>query len=139
MISFLNYLFFYSYIGLVLLAGAWGAFAQPALEFRHLLDMDLTLLDDQARVNLLSQYRFLRALEVGFGLFGIWFLKEIFTIRKFNLLFLLIMGSGILARITSWCMDGQANNWALFFLFYEAVGWIVITAFSVQKGIYNVG
>src|SRR5690606_21867414 len=67
------------------------------------------------------------------------FLKEIFTIRKFNLLFLLLMGSGILARITSGCMDGQANNWALFFLFYEAVRWIVITVISVQKGIYNVG
>jgi hypothetical protein len=137
--AFLAYFFFYTYIGLVLLAGFWGAFAYPYLEFKHLLAVDLETMEEAARVNLLSQYRFLRALEFGYGLFALLFLKEIFSIRKFNLLFLAIMAGGILARLVSWWWDGTPNGWALFFLSYEAVGWVTIIIYSKEKGLYHVG
>ena len=137
--AFLNYFFFYTYIGLVLLAGFWGAFVYPYLEFEYLLEVDLQTLEEGAKVNLLSQYRFLRALELGYGLFAIVFLKEIFSIRKFNLLFLTIMGGGILARVVSWLVEGTPNGWTIFFLFYEAVGWGIIAVYSSQKGLYDAG
>jgi hypothetical protein len=138
-VAFLNYFFFYTYIGLVLLAGFWGAFAYPYLEFEHLLEVDLQAMEEAAKKNLLSQYRFLRALEFGYGLFALLFLKEIFSIRKFNLLFLTIMGGGILARIVSWVTDGTPNGWAIFFLSYEAIGWLIIAWHSKQKGLYHAG
>ena len=85
--KFLSYFFFYTYIGLVLLAGFLGAFLFPSMDFPYLMEMDLSNLPEHSKVNLLSQYRFLRALELGFGLFSIVFIKEIFrraTVADFH-------------------------------------------------------
>ena len=136
--AFLNYFFFYTYIGLVVLAGIWGAFAFPHLDFSYLFSLDLDTLPEYTRVNLLSQYRFLRALELGYGLFALCFLKEIFSIRKFNLLFLAIMGFGILARIISWFVEGTPSGIFVFFLSYEALGWGIILLYSIKKGLFHV-
>ena len=137
--AFLNYFFFYTYIGLVLLAGFWGAFVYPYLEFKYLLEVDLQTIEEAGKTNLLSQYRFLRALEFGYGLFALMFLKEIFFIPKFNLLFLTIMGGGIVARIISWLTEGTPNGWTVFFLSYEAIGWVIIAWYSKRKGLYDAG
>lgn len=137
--TLLNYIFFYTYVGLVILAGFWGAFVYPYLDFRYLFDLDLYGLPDYTQVNLLSQYRFLRALELGYGLFSLCFLKEIFTLQKYNKLFLTIMGLGVLARVASWIADGIPSHLFLFFLAYEAMGWIVIFVYSRKIGIYDTG
>ncbi len=126
----LSYLFFYTYIGLVLLAGFWGAFLNPHLEFRFFFDLDPNTLTDHARINLLSQYRFLRALEFGFGLFSILFVTKIFSEKAFNVLFLVIMASGVLARMMSWILDGTPNFFSQFFMFYELVGLIIIFIYT---------
>ena len=135
----LNDIFFYSYVGLVILAGFWGAFFNPNLDFSYLFNLDTNDLSTYTQINLLSQYRFLRALELGFGIFCILFQKEIFSMIKFNLLFLAIMGFGVLARVMSWIMDGTPSGLFIFFLVYEAVGWSVIYVYSRKTGIYNAG
>ena len=122
----LSHLFFYTYIGLVIVAGFWGAFINPYFDFDLLFSFDPHTLTDHVRINLLSQYRFLRALELGFGLFSILFVRKIFEEKTFNILFLIIMGSGILARVMSWLVDGTPNFLSQFFMFYELIGWIVI-------------
>lgn len=122
----LSYFFFYTYIGLVLLAGFWGAFIYPALDFKLLMGIDLKSLSDYERINILSQYRFLRALEFGFGLFSIVFRKEIFTDSKFNSLFLMIMFSGVMARVVSIVADGLPNIYFYFFMIWEFLGVIFI-------------
>lgn len=126
----LNWFFFYTYIGLVMLAGFWGAFIYPAFDFRLLFALDPVTLGESQRVNLLSQYRFLRALELGFGVFSIFFQHEIFHDKKFNQLFLFIMFSGILARIVSLFVEGMPSTLFLFFLLYEGIGWLVIYKYS---------
>lgn len=128
-----GYFFFYTYVGLVVLAGFWGAFVFPSLDFEIMFNLNLNQFRDFERINLLSQYRFLRALELGFGLFALVFVKEIFSVFKFNRLFLTIMGLGILARVFSWIFDGIPSYLTIFFLFYEAIGWIVIFSFSFTK------
>lgn len=134
--KFLNYAFFYTYIGLVIVAGIWGAFIYPYFDFNYLLHLNVNELPDESRVNLLSQYRFLRALELGYGLFSIIFLKEIFSRKKYNQLFLGIMGLGILARMVSWMVDGMPSSLFIFFLAYEAVGLVIILIYSRKIGIY---
>lgn len=124
--NWLSHFFFYTYIGLVLLAGFWGAFINPYFDFKLLFQLDPNTLDDHARINLLSQYRFLRALELGFGMFSIMYVKKIFSEKTFNTLFLVIMGSGILARLVSWIADGTPNAYSMLFMFYELAGLIVI-------------
>ena len=126
----LSYFFFYTYVGLVLLAGFWGAFVYPRLDHLWLFDLDPNTLPEHTRINLLSQYRFLRALELGYGLFAILFTKEIFTDKKFNTLFLLIMFSGVLARIVSLIVEGSPSGLFYFFLTYEMVGVAVIYFYS---------
>ncbi|WP_373493124.1 DUF4345 family protein [Aquiflexum sp.] len=128
-----SYFFFYTYIGLVVLAGFWGAFIYPSLDFELMFGLNLSQLQDFERINLLSQYRFLRALELGFGLFALIFVREVFSDFKFNRLFLTIMGLGILARMFSWIFDGKPSYLTMFFMFYELIGWIVIFTFSIAK------
>jgi hypothetical protein len=128
----LSYFFFYTYIGLVILAGFWGAFIYPYFDFNFLFSFDPHTIDDHARINLLSQYRFLRAMEFGFGLFAIIFVQKIFEEKTFNILYLIIMASGILARVMSWIFDGTPNFFSQFFMFYELLGLIIIF-FYTQK------
>jgi len=129
----LSNFFFYTYIGLVVLAGFWGAFIFPTFDFDLLFSLDINEIEEFGRVNLLSQYRFLRALELGFGIFSLYFVKAIFTLKPFNYLFLLIMGLGILARIFSWFFDGNPSLLTKFFMVYEAVGWICILVYTQPK------
>lgn len=129
----LSYLFFYTYIGLVLIAGFWGAFLGADLDHQLLLSLDTSTLADTTRANVLTQYRFLRAMELGFGLFAIVFRAEIFTVKKFNALFLIIMLAGVLARGVSLIVDGSPSWIFYFFMIYEAVGVIIIYLYSRKQ------
>ena len=126
----INYFFFYGYIAVIIAAGLWGAYVNPSLDFRVLMDVDVDSLPEYSRINMLSQYRFLRAIESGFGFFSVLFVREIFTIRKFNRLFLTIMLLGVFARMVSLATDGQPNGAMLFFMGFELIGVIVIWKYS---------
>jgi uncharacterized protein DUF4345 len=128
--KFISYTFFYTYIGLVIFAGFGGAFISTALDFKFLFNVDIHTLPDAYRVNLLSQYRFLRGIEFGYGVFAIVFRKEIFTIKKYNSVYLVIMGSGILGRVFSILFDGSPNGKLYFFLIYELVAFIFIIIYT---------
>lgn len=128
----LSYFFFYTYIGLVLVAGFWGAFINPYFDFELLFGIDTDTLAANERINMLSQYRFLRALEFGFGLFSIFFTRHIFTEKAFNNMFLIVMGAGILARVVGWMVEGMPNTLTQFFMFYELVGWVIIFVYTIK-------
>ncbi len=129
----LSYFFFYTYIGLILVAGFWGAFIGARVDQHMLLNLNIKALTETTRANVLTQYRFLRAIELGFGLFSITFRKEIFTVKKFNTLFLTIMLSGVVARVISLLADGSPNWIFYFFLIYEATGVVIIYLYSRQQ------
>lgn len=122
--------FFFTYVGLVVVAGFWGAFLNPVWDFDFLFSLDVKTLSDFERINLLSQYRFLRGLELGFGIFSLYFFKKIFSEIVLHRLFLTIMGLGILARIFSWLFDGNPGLLTKFFLIYEATGWCFIFGYG---------
>lgn len=126
----LSYFFFYSYIGLVTLAGFWGAFLNAHLDHRLLFQLDTQSLPEYTRTNMLSQYRFLRAIELGFGLFSFAFTKAIFRERTFNRLFLSIMSLGVLARLASVVYEGNPSRLTWLFLLFEGVGVIIIFLYT---------
>lgn len=134
----LSYFLFYTYVGLVLIAGFWGAFIGPWYDHMWLFDLDPETLPEFTSTNMISQYRFLRAIEFGFGLFSILFTREIFTERKFNTLFIVIMSSGVAARLVSVVAEGSPSFLFYFFLVYELIGVIVIF-FHTRKTIYRNG
>jgi hypothetical protein len=119
-------------------AGFWGAFINPDFDFRLLFDIETYTLPDFQRINVVSQYRFLRAIELGFGIFGLLFVKSIFSVKIFNQLFIFIMGAGILSRIVSIVMDGIPSWLMLFFLGFELVGVVVIYFYSRKLRRQNV-
>ena len=129
----ISYFFFYTYIGLVVAAGFWGAFIDPKIDYSILFRFDIAELSEGIRNDMLSQYRFLRAIELGFGVFAFVFVKEIFSEKKFNQLFLFTMFSGILARVTGILIDGSPSSLMYFFLIYEGVGLILIFFYSRKK------
>lgn len=118
-------LFFYGYTGLLVVAGAWGVFG-ARWDHRILFGLDLAPLERATAASLVSQYRFLRAIECGFGVFAIMFRSEIYTIRVFNTLFLATMVGGVVARIISRVLDGTPRRVFDFFLASEAAGALVI-------------
>ncbi|PXY46469.1 DUF4345 family protein [Flavobacterium hydrophilum] len=127
-----NYFFYYTYIGLVIAAGFWGAFINPYFDYRLLFDFDTQSLPDFQRINMMSQYRFLRAIELGFGLFSILFVKNVFSEKKFNSFFIITMGAGVLSRIISIVMDGSPSFLMYFFLGFELIGVLVIYFYSLK-------
>ena len=133
--KFTAYFFFYGYIGLVMLAGFWGAFLGADFDHQLLFNLDTSSLESDTRTNLLSQYRFLRAIEFGYGLFAILFTKEIFSLKKFNRLYLGIMFAGVLARTVSIVDDGSPSALFYFFLIFEFIGVVVIYLyFKIKTG-----
>jgi hypothetical protein len=129
----LSYFFFYSYIGLVLLAGFWGAFVGAGFDQQWILNLDINTLAETTQANVLTQYRFLRAMELGYGLFAIVFRKEIFSVKKFNILFLIIMLAGVLARLVSLIFDGSPSWIFYFFMIYEAIGVLIIYVYTKKR------
>ena len=129
----LSYFFFYTYTGLVLIAGFWGAFIYPKVDFQFLLRLDIDTLSEDTRNTLLSQYRFLRAIEFGFGLWALYFTKRIFTENVFNRLFLYIMLGGIVARIIGIVVEGVPSYAMLAFMIYELIAIIFIFIYTKMR------
>jgi len=125
----LTYLLFYGYVILLIFAGAWGIFF-ATLDQRLLFHLDLHALVPITAASLVSQYRFLRAVEFGFGMFSIVYRREIFTVQAFNRLFLATMTCGVVARIVSLILDGRPLPVFYFFLGSELAGVVFIYAYS---------
>jgi hypothetical protein len=117
---------FAGYVGLVIVAGAWGAFGPARLDQRWLFDLEVDGMDGTAAASLLSQYRFLRAIELGYGLVAARCWRQIFSDRRFGGPFLLVMGLGVAARVAGLAWDGSPGPLFWFFLVTEAIGVAVI-------------
>ena len=124
-----SYIFFYGYVGTLIVAGVWGVFF-ARIDMPLLLNVQIDHLPPVTAANLLSQYRFLRAIEIGFGVLAITFRNEIFHDQVFNRLFLVIMAGGIAGRILGLVFDGIPSIAMLFFLTFEVVGITLIFAFT---------
>jgi hypothetical protein len=119
-------LLFAGYVAVLVLAGLGGVI-WTRTEMHVLLGVRLDDLTPSAAATLLSQYRFLRAMELGFGAFAVAFRRRIFEDARINSLFLTIMALGILARLLAVGFDGRPKPVMYSFLGYELVSLAVIT------------
>lgn len=120
-----NYIFFYGYVGTLILAGIWGVFFAQ-IDILLLLNIQINQLPPVAAANLLSQYRFLRAIEFGFGLFAFVFREQIYFDRIYNRLFLSVMTFGIVARLIATILDGPSALIMYLFALFEIIGIVII-------------
>ena len=128
----LSLLFFHVYVWILILAGALGIFT-ATIDHRVLFHLQLETLAPVTMASLVSQYRFLRAVEFGFGVFAFVFRKEIFESTLFNRLFLSIMFLGVMARVVSIVVDGHPLPVFYLFLIFELVGGIVIYLYTRRR------
>jgi hypothetical protein len=113
--------FFFGYAITLVVAGAEGAvlarFAFP----------------DDASVDLSSHYRFLRALELCFGVVALAYWRRIFTERLPNLIFLATMSAGVAARLLGVAVDGRPGALVVGVIAWELFGVVVI--FLATRGV----
>ena len=121
--------FFFGYVLTLVVAGAWGVVG-ATVDMHLLLRLHLGDLPHRAQANLLSQYRFLRAIELGFGLFALRYWRQIFSLRSYNRIFLAVMACGVAARLLSLAADGLPSFWMYIFLGYELVGLTLIVVYT---------
>jgi peptidoglycan/LPS O-acetylase OafA/YrhL len=126
----LAYFFFYTYVGLLVVAGLWGAFVGAKIDQQMLFGFDIASVNPTTAASILTQYRFLRLIEFGFGMFALLFTKEVFSQLKFNRLFLGVMFLGVVARVISYFVDGPPNWLFYFFAGYELVGVLLIFLYT---------
>jgi hypothetical protein len=124
--------FFFGYVVILVVAGAWGVVG-ARVDMHLLLRVHLGDLPHRAQANLLSQYRFLRAIELGFGLFALRYWREIFRQRSYNQIFLIAMACGVGARLLSLALDGLPSVWMDVFLGYELVGLALIFLYTRSR------
>jgi hypothetical protein len=119
---------FYGYTGLCVVAGATGAvFARTDVALIsgfHPRDQ----LDERSAATMLSQHRFLRAMEMGFGVLSLHERDRIHTDVPTNRLFLLLMAGGITARAIGRAVDGGPRANAYAFGGSELIGLFLIFA-----------
>jgi len=117
---------FYGYVVTLVVAGGFGMVAAPA-DVRLLSRLDPNRLGSTiSTASLLSQYRFLRAVEMGFGISALAFRREIFTEMPLARFFFGTMLAGIVARIVGWVVDGRPYGAHIGFMLYEVVSIVVI-------------
>ena len=115
-------MFFFGYAAALVVAGLEGAvLARVAVP-------------DDANADLLNHYRFLRALELCFGVAALVFWRRIFSERTPNLLFLTAMATGVAGRLFSLTVDGPPGPFVLSVLVFElaALALIVVATREVR-------
>lgn len=118
--------FFYGYTGLCVAAGATGAvFARSDVALIAGFD-PRERLDERSAATMLNQYRFLRAIEMGFGMLSLHERARIHTDVPTNRLFLSLMACGIAARAVGRAVDGRPRANAHVFGGSELVGLVLI-------------
>ncbi len=128
-LKWVSYIFFYGYVGTLILAGVWGVFF-ARIDMPLLLNVQIDHLPPGTAANLLSQYRFLRAIELGFGLFAFVFRDQIYHVQISNRIFLSVMAFGVLARMVAIVLDGSPSLAMYLFAIFEVIGVIIIFVYT---------
>ena len=108
--KFFSNLLFFGWVGALVLLGGLGIFTGK-WELETIFRIDLGRMSHEAQDSLLNQYRFLKAVEFGFGVFCVLFRREIYRDLRYNRLFLSVVFLGAAARVLSIAVDGWPH-WA---------------------------
>jgi hypothetical protein len=133
-VGFLARLFFWGYVLMLVGIGTSGTLIAP-WELRTVFDVPLAGYPDPVQATLLSQYRFLKAIELAFGIFCLAFRHEIFNLTGAHRVFLAGLFAGVAARLGSWLIDGAPKPVFLLFAVLElATGLLVWFTVYRQRG-----
>lgn len=127
LIAFYGYAVMFVGSGLISMAGAH-------MEFAPFFGLDPSTWPDTERASMLNQYRFLRAIEVGFGLFCFRFREEIFSHSAFHQIFVGTLWLIPIARTLSVLIDGTPRPVFLGLMATEYALAALFTWYGTQRG-----
>ncbi len=130
MLNTLAKLFFWGY-ALMLLGVGFSGMWVAGWELPLLFGVPLEALNDLQRATLLNQYRFLKALEFGFGVFCLLYRREIFQRGRDHAVFLAGLGAGVAARAGGCLADGLPSPMFIAFMLLEGITGLLV--WSVVK------
>ena len=87
-------------------------------------------LPSEVMASTLNQYRFMKSIEFGFGVFALLFRREIYTIPRFNYYFLGILFLGAFERVLSMVVDGMPDRAYVGFAILETTIGLIILSHS---------
>jgi hypothetical protein len=111
---------FFGYAAMLHGVGAAGILT-ARWELTSVFHVDHAAMSPLDGATLLNQYRFLKALELGLGVFCIVYRRRIFAEKSFNRFFLFFVLAGVAARSLSLVADGRAKWPFVAFLLLELV------------------
>ncbi|HEY5366930.1 MAG TPA: DUF4345 family protein [Casimicrobiaceae bacterium] len=118
-------IFFWGYSLMLTGVGASGILI-ARWELAKVFGVPMATLGNVAAATLLNQYRFLKAVELAFGIFCIAFRSEIFRTTTAHRVFLAGVFAGVVARLGSWIVDGKPSWPFLAFAALELVTGIFV-------------
>lgn len=121
----LAHLFFWGYALMLVGVGASGMLI-AGWELPSVFAVNLDAMGELQRATLLNQYRFLKALELAFGVFCLAYRREIFSRPRELCVFLGGLFAGVAARLGSWIADGTPRQVFLVFLALELVTGVLV-------------
>jgi hypothetical protein len=101
--------FFWGYAFMLVTVGASGIFV-ARWELARVFAIPLASLSAPTRATILNQYRFLKAVELAFGIFCIRFHSEIFELGAARQVFLSGAALAVFARLWSTWRDGRPHR-----------------------------
>ncbi len=104
-------------------------------ELTRVFGLDIAALDLHVRATFLNQYRFLKAVELGGGLFCLFSRGSILAGGPIGKVFLALVGGGVVARSLAWVIDGRPSWPFLAFLALEALVFVVTVLYLWSRGL----
>jgi hypothetical protein len=117
--------FFWGYALMLVGVGASGILIAP-WELARVFGVDLSAMGEQERATLLNQYRFLKAVELAFGLFCVCYRREISRRGRALRVFLAGLSAGVIARMGSWLADGTPRAVFLVLMMLELATGVLV-------------
>jgi Domain of unknown function (DUF4345) len=78
------------------------------------------------QATMLNQYRFLKGLELGAGIFCVAYRADIMAGGRASKVFLVVVATGIAGRAFAWAVDGRPATLFVIFLVLEALTLIAV-------------
>ena len=115
----------FGYAAMLVVVGAAGI-VSARWEFAAVYGIDPSTWSSDTQATMLNQYRFLKSVELGAGVFCLAYRRAIMDGGRAAAVFLTIVGLGVAARSFAWHVDGRPATAFIVFLVLEALVFVAV-------------
>jgi hypothetical protein len=124
---------YFAYSAMLVGVGAAGV-VLARWELATIFAFDVTALGPVGSATMLNQYRFLKSVELGAGIYSLMLRRRILAGEREAAAFLALVAGGCFARIVAWIVDGQPTALFIGFLAAEILTFVVVGLHVALRG-----